>query len=162
MYPFYLLLPKYHEEYGTLYIINIRNIHLVCILSLQSTYPTKHVHKITYLGPIGIPFFGCFFNAIKFIPFSMYLGQNYSPIAMYPLGPHRYQIIISDLDLMFKLSRNPSFTDRPRDMYCHLQKIPRQFAAINGEEWKKRRNLFYNSMLKITDSKYIQLMFKIT
>ena len=71
---------------------------------------------------------------------------------MYQIAPNTMAITISDMDLMLKLSKDSAFTTRPRNMYAHLDKIPKQFTAINGKEWRDRRKLFYNSMLKITDS----------
>ena len=79
---------------------------------------------------------------------------------MYPFGPKAYICAISDVYLINKLSKQEPFTHRPlmfdrRFGLENGEEIGPNFSNINGKEWKKRRNLFYNSILKIADSKYM-------
>ena len=78
-------------------------------------------HESVYLdtGPIGLPIFGNMFRIFNYIPFGVHLGQTYPYATMYPFGPG-YHIVINDLDLILKLSRNPAFTNRPKDSEGHL------------------------------------------
>ena len=53
-----------------------------------------------------------------------------------------------------KLSRHQLFQSRPENLKDFNGDYP-ELPGVNGKEWKKRKNLFYNSMLKGTDSKYM-------
>ena len=117
-------------------------------------------HEISS-GPIGLPFFGCFFNLVNVFTWYQELPKQYGPVVMFPLGPKSYAILINDMDLVYKLFKNEAFNDRPKAFDTPIHDydgklIPNAFGAINGKEWRERRKLFYNAIMKIADSKYMR------
>merc|ERR1719464_1867926 len=121
-------------------------------------YTLYHKIKKYPPGPIGLPFFGIFFSLINSPRFYSWIGKTYSPIAMYPLGPKKYQVAISDIKLVNELSKKMNFSHRLPgfSIVSSLgKKEPGSFGTVNGKEWVMRRKLFYNSFLKLTDSEFM-------
>eukprot|EP01084_Bolivina_argentea_P044343 81604_1 len=106
---------------------------------------------------VGLPFFGVLFsmspNNIRSV--NINIAKQYGPVAMVQIGPIRNSIIINDFDLYYKHFKNKEFSFRPKVWTKRIYDIPPNFSLIHGKQWAHRRKLFYSSLLKITDSKYI-------
>eukprot|EP01084_Bolivina_argentea_P303021 523114_1 len=104
-------------------------------------------------GPVGIPFFGCFWN-VGIYPFYFftYIAQQYGDIVSVPLFWNS-SIYINDPKLVHEIFRDSKLNNR-FIANNPLRKIA-AFDLTNGPEWKKRRRFLHTSLVDLTKTSFI-------
>ena len=57
--------------------------------------------------------------------FDAWIGKNYYPVCMYPLGPQSYTVSITDLHIALKLSKQEIASHRPYNLMRDVDDFPR-------------------------------------
>ena len=119
----------------------IRNMFWKILNRLRS-YPT---------GPLGLPFFGCFFPfALSQKSFLIQCAQKYGSVTYYPLLMSKH-LLINDPKIVKFLYQTKRVISRPK-------MTPRRtvgFLLANGDEWTKRRKLFSQTALTLSNSSFV-------
>jgi len=112
-------------------------------------------------GPIGLPFFGCFFarwplhNLAFPSKWPCKMAAQYPRLCMFPYGPWSYGVLINDKALIAALSKEAQFATRP-PFWARMatNEIPAAFSNINGPEMLRRRKIFMSTITAMTDSRF--------
>ena len=119
----------------------IRNVFWK-ILNRMRSYPA---------GPLGIPFFGCFFPfAISPISFIIDIAETYGPVAFVPLM-FSNNLFINDPVIVKQLFQTMKVTTRP--LVRARREIP--FVWTNGHEWTTRRKFFSQTAMTLSNSSFV-------
>ena len=137
--------PKYPKTISIIGVVlgywTIRNLFWK-ILNRIHSYPT---------GPLGLPFFGCFFPfALSQKLFIIKSAQKYGSVTYYPLLMSKH-LLINDPKIVKFLYQTKKVISRP-------QMTPRHtlgFIFVNGDEWTKRRKLFSQTALTLSNSSFV-------